>query len=33
MLYWKLRPFDDKNLYQAEGKAFQGTVIRHNYTK
>ena len=33
MLYWKLRPFDDEDLYQAGGKAFQGTVIRRNYAK
>ena len=33
MLYWKLRPFDDEDLYQAEGKAFEGTVIRRNYAK
>lgn len=33
MLYWKLRPFDDEDLYQAGGKAFEGTVIRRNYAK
>jgi len=33
MLYWKLRPFDDEDLYQAEGKPFEDTVIRRNYTK
>ena len=33
MLYWKLRPFDDEDLYQAEGKPFEGTVIRRNYAK
>lgn len=32
-LFWKLRPFDDEDLYQAEGKPFEGTVIRRNYPK
>lgn len=33
MMYWKLRPFDDEDLYQAGGSSFAGTIIRRNYPK
>ena len=33
MMWYKLRPFDDEDLFRPGKNTFQGTVIRRNYAK